>query len=367
MPEIFNAAAAAEAGKRQSKETPPSQLEKQVFRLYQDGRLELKGKDQGDQEAEPGLYHELVFTQPFEVSADLAARLTGEKIAVMDIAFNSGRPNDTTEQKAQAFQDTTQAFINALGERLVHWVEHHPHPTWKELQADPRFALYNREQAPACPIVITPETVKAEVDAIVTHGDFDGLMSAAKYIRGGHEPYLGADADAVAADTRIGQISETGLRYEQALKSNLRNDEIKAAIVQELVTGQTSALVDKACADYEKIEAETSRVAATYRQEGIAAVVDTRDTDHLDLTELLMRGQRLSGGVAIAIMRHPITGVETLAVSGSQKNWNLIELFGATGAPGRVQIALDRLDEVIATVNRLGSSGNRGEKNKLNN
>ena len=48
------------------------------------------------------------------------------------------------------------------------------------------------------------------IDTVVCHVDFDGLASAAKWIRGGTEPYPGADDDARAVDTRLGDPGPTG-------------------------------------------------------------------------------------------------------------------------------------------------------------
>ena len=41
------------------------------------------------------------------------------------------------------------------------------------------------------------------VDTLLCHLDLDGVYAAAKWIRGGVEPYEGADADARVVDTRI--------------------------------------------------------------------------------------------------------------------------------------------------------------------
>ena len=66
-----------------------------------------------------------------------------------------------------------------------------------------------RREHGACPEMITPELVAraGHIDTIVCHTDFDGLASAAKWIRGGVEPYPGCDDDARAIDTRIGTPS----------------------------------------------------------------------------------------------------------------------------------------------------------------
>ena len=49
------------------------------------------------------------------------------------------------------------------------------------------LVLVSREQAPACPPLITRELVAqiGNVDTIIAHGDFDGIMSAIKFALGG--------------------------------------------------------------------------------------------------------------------------------------------------------------------------------------
>ena len=86
------------------------------------------------------------------------------------------------------------------------WVDHHDSEEHALYKDDPRFVLATKAEHGACPEMITPELVAraGRIDTIVCHTDFDGLASAAKWIRDGVEPYPGCDDDARAIDTRIG-------------------------------------------------------------------------------------------------------------------------------------------------------------------
>ena len=132
---------------------------------------------------------EVVFVQPFEVGEELAQKLQG-RVVVLDVAFCADTPRSS-------FATTTLPFIQALGERLVLWVDHHEHERHADFSSDPRFILSSRKEHPAVPEMITPDMVQSagQVDTIVAHGDFDGIMAAAKWLLGGEEPYPGADED----------------------------------------------------------------------------------------------------------------------------------------------------------------------------
>lgn len=111
---------------------------------------------------------------------------------VLDVAFAGG-----------SAIDKTHAFIDAADRRLRLWVDHHEHPAgWARYEGDPRFVLVPSRLAHACPELVTPEAVEraGNVEVVLAHHDFDGLMSAVRFVIGGREPYPGADEDARAAD-----------------------------------------------------------------------------------------------------------------------------------------------------------------------
>jgi hypothetical protein len=98
----------------------------------------------------------------------------------------------------------TKPFIEALGDRLKAYVDHHEHEqAWRVYQRDPRFVLVKNHDAHACPELVTPALVERTgvVDTIVAHHDFDGFVSALKWLHGGHAPWPEADEDARAIDS----------------------------------------------------------------------------------------------------------------------------------------------------------------------
>lgn len=138
------------------------------------------------------------------------------KVVVVDVAFAAGKQ----------YKKKTRPFIDALGNRLVRWIDHHNHPQgWAEVEGDRRFILVPNQIAHACPELITPKVVDDAIedvgrpDAIVAHCDFDGLLSAVKWRLGGAEPWEGADEDACAIDSpgRGHKLTAIGERWALAL------------------------------------------------------------------------------------------------------------------------------------------------------
>ena len=129
-----------------------------------------------------------------EQPGNLPAPPAEGRVAVVDVAFAGG----------DNFEKSTVPFLEALGDRLAIWIDHHEHPVgWARYQDDARFVLVPNQVAHACPELVTPEVVKraGKVDAVVAHADLDGLLSAVKFLRGGVPPWPEADEDARAADS----------------------------------------------------------------------------------------------------------------------------------------------------------------------
>jgi hypothetical protein len=139
-------------------------------------------------------------------------KVPGGRSVMLDVAFAAGGQ----------WKSKTKVFIDALGPRLVRFVDHHEHKeAWRHYKGDPRFLLVPNKIAHACPELITPELVRAAgpIDDIVAHADFDGALAAVKWLRGGKEPWPGADEDARAVDSpgRGHTLSEIGARYALAM------------------------------------------------------------------------------------------------------------------------------------------------------
>lgn len=273
-----------------------------------------------------------------------ASSLTG-RVVVLDVAFAAGT-------SGASFEETTKPFIDGLGDRLAAWVDHHDHVMHAAYKNDPRFLLRTKAEHGACPEMVTPEIVKqaGAIDTICCHTDFDGLCSAAKWIREGVEPYPGADDDARAIDTRLGQPGPCATTLDRALRARGNDDALKGIIVRFLVGGATDKglfeVIQKAADLLRPREDEARRLAATYRVLNNVAVVDACHTAQpYDKTYLLLLGQERA---RISVV-HDRTTV-TIA-SRFDSGVDLLALFGLEGGmPTVVSLPVMRLSYVLQTL-----------------
>jgi hypothetical protein len=213
------------------------------------------------------------------------------RVAVLDIAFSAGTGK-------QSFEKVTRPFIERLGERLAVWIDHHEHVMHPAYADDGRFILSSKAEHAACPEMITPERVEAAgaVDTVCCHTDFDGLCSAAKWIRGGVEPYPGADADARVIDTRLGTPSERARTIDRALRARPRDEELARLVVRFMAEGAEdpgwSEKLSSAAEELIPREEEAMDIAAGYEVRNQVAVVGAVNRGRpYDKTALLMLGQ----------------------------------------------------------------------------
>jgi len=200
------------------------------------------------------------------------------RVAVVDVAFAAG----------ENFEKSTLPFIEALGDRLAIWIDHHEHPVgWARFRDDPRFVLVPNRIAHACPELVTPEVVRkaGQVEVIAAHADLDGLLSAVKFLRDGVPPWPEADEDARAADSpgRGHAISSQAARLSNALDhaaAELRTaqrESLRQQIVQALVRGQMpSALqrrIDELARKHQEALAPVEALAAQAREEARGVLV----------------------------------------------------------------------------------------------
>lgn len=219
-----------------------------------------------------------------------ASELPG-RVAVLDIAFAAGNSGAT-------FESVTKPLIDALGDRLAAWIDHHDHVKHADYANDPRFVLRTKAEHGACPEMVTPERVAAAgtVDTICCHTDFDGLCSAAKWIRGGVEPYPGADDDARAVDTRLGKPSERANVLDRALRARPRDDALRGLIVKFLADGANDLAlyrtIERASEALLVREEEARRISRGYEVKNEIAFVQV-PSPHTpyDKTLLLLLGQ----------------------------------------------------------------------------
>ena len=205
---------------------------------------------------------ELAFATPRKLPK--ANTLKG-RVVVLDVAFAS-------EASGGGFEKITKPLIEGLGPRLAAWVDHHDHAMHAQYKSDPRFVLATKAEHGACPEMVTPELVAriGPVDTIVCHTDFDGLCSAAKWLREGKEPYPGADDDARAIDTRLGTPSPTARRFDRAIRARPRDAALHGLIVRHLSNGLADEAlwhdIDAAGRELEALEKSTSELTRGYRR-----------------------------------------------------------------------------------------------------
>jgi hypothetical protein len=286
----------------------------------------------------------VVFTTPRHLPdpASLAGR-----VAVLDIAF-------TAEGMGTPFDEVTGPFIAGLGARLAAWIDHHDHERHRDFAQDPRFVLATKAEHGACPEMVTPELVHAAgpVDTIVTHSDLDGLYAAAKWIRGGTEPYPGSDDDARAVDTRLGQPGPIAEMIDKALRAHFRDVPLKHRIVHFLVGGladkEHRAVIKQAARDFDAMADEARRLAGLYERRGRAVLVDASRHARAayDKTMLLLEGQKLA---EVAIVKDAGMITVAAAFDSGIDFIKLLELGG--GMPTRISIAEKRLEELLQKLN----------------
>ena len=250
---------------------------------------------------------------------------------MLDVAFAS-------EASGGGFEKLTKPFIDALGARLAAWVDHHDHLLHAKYKEDARFVLATKAEHGACPEMVTAELVErvGAVDTIVCHVDFDGLCSAAKWMRGGKEPYAGADDDARAIDTRIGTPSAVAERIDRAIRgAGPRDIALLGVIVRHLSSGLADASlwtpIDEAGSKLGALETEARKVSERYKRFDLSGVAKARTLAFVDATAshgrydktlLLLLGQKRAD-TAVVLDRDTVTlaapfdsGISFLALLG---------------------------------------------------
>ncbi len=272
------------------------------------------------------------------------------RVVVLDIAFAG--------VQGGGFDKVTRKFLDGLGDRLALWVDHHDHERHAEFSGDPRFYLRRKSEHGACPEMITPELVRraGQVGTVVCHTDFDGFASAAKWLRGGEEPYPGCDDDARAIDTRLGTPSAFAIMVDRALRARPQDERLQVLLVEYLASGLAGDAprrrLEDAAAELLPIERETERAARSYRvysrrAGGTAAYVDiSSGFGRLDKTHLLLLGQERAN-VAVVV-----DAMNVSVAAPFDSGLDFLALFGLEGGmPTRVSMARNSLDFVV---DRLG-------------
>jgi hypothetical protein len=270
------------------------------------------------------------------------------RVVVLDIAFAADGSGGVS------FDSVTRPFLEGLGARLALWVDHHDHPAFSRFADDERFLLRTKQQAGACPELITAELVArtGPVESLLVHQDLDGLFSAAKWILEGREPYPGADDDARAVDTRIGRPSALGVAVDQALRAGGRDESVRYRVLRFLTSGCVPESpegrdIATLSTDFERIAEETRTHAERYKIEGRVAIVAVAPgARNIDKTYLLLLGQERA---EVAVVRQ--SGMMTVAAR-FDSGFDFTRLLGLGGGmPTRVSLPEERLPDLLNAVN----------------
>jgi hypothetical protein len=280
-----------------------------------------------------------------------SARDLEGRVVVLDIAF-------AAEGTGTSFEKVTKKLIDGLGARLAMWVDHHDHDYHARFASDPRFLLCTKAEHGACPEMIDEALVArvGPIDTILCHGDFDGLASAAKWARGGTEPYPGADDDARAIDTRMGTPSPRALVIDRALRARPRDDAMKGLIVRYFATGGTDVALLReleAIAEGARVFEENAKeLARRYTIEGAIAICDVRgNTLTYDKTVLLLLGQERA---RVALVHDDSTVTLAARFDSGIDLLTLLDIQG--GMPTRVSVPAARLDDVLRRLKAVTAS-----------
>ena len=224
--------------------------------------------------------------------------------------------------------------------------------------------LATKREHGACPEMVTEELCArvGKVDTIVCHTDFDGLCSAAKWLREGVEPYPGSDDDARAIDTRLGVPSATARRFDRAIRARPRDTALLGIIVRHLASGLADDSlwlpIDEAGKELEAVERTTNELARGFARidlpkpkvAGVTSIAfldvtprpDQQKRARYDKTALLLAGQERA---AIAV----VVDGETLSFAAPfDSGVNFLELLGLSGGmPTLVSVHAERLEEAL--------------------
>lgn len=213
-----------------------------------------------------------------EQPGNLPAPPSEGRVAVVDVAFAGG----------DNFEKSTVPFLEALGDRLAIWIDHHEHPLgWARYRDDARFVLVPNRIAHACPELVTPEVVQraGQVEVVVAHADLDGLLSAVKFQRGGKAPWPEADEDARAADSpgrghaysERARLLSDALDYAQSELKTAQREALRQEIAAALVQGDIPAALQERIEKLARNQAEALQpvegLAASAREEAGGVLV----------------------------------------------------------------------------------------------
>ena len=235
------------------------------------------------------------------------AKLLKGRVVVLDLAFAHSKPSGR-------YPSITHKLIDQLADRLALFLDHHDSEFHEEFKDNERFILATKAEHGACPEMIDCSLVErvGQIDSILCHGDLDGLMSAAKWIMGGHEPYSGSDHDAWCVDTRLEIPSAQGLLMDRALRAHFKDPQVKSLVLKYLLSKAQDQAIRSGLEDLgsetKRLEEAAESLAKSYQMlSDTVSYIDTRSSYlKFDKTHLLLCGQKL-GQIAIVRTEESIT------------------------------------------------------------
>jgi MoaA/NifB/PqqE/SkfB family radical SAM enzyme len=287
-------------------------------------------------------------------------RLADRRVAIFDHSFDltpapAAHPLLSPQTRAfyqESFLQTTAAFIQYLDDHLILWVDHHPHNCWLNYRKDPRFVLADLASIQSCAQILTTpfcQDIFNEVDTILAHNDLDGLLSAARFLLAGVPPYPAALMDAVAADTRVGELSELGKFLDDAIHEKPDNQSMNLAL-EFLLSGAQSRPAE--LIQLSQSYASRTQVESLPRQRlGNCLLADARQCQpsvdiHAELVELQQ-------SAPVAILLHHAAGRQLMTIATRAPGLNLPALLGLPGgSPHKVTLDGGHLDEAVSLINQ---------------
>ena len=178
-------------------------------------------------------------------------------------------------------------------------------------------------------------------------------------MRGGKEPYAGADDDARAIDTRIGTPSAVAERIDRAIRGSPRDIALLGVIVRHLASGLSDASlwtpIDEAGGKLAALETEARKVSERYKRIELSGVAKAKTLAFIDATAshgrydktlLLLIGQKRADA-AVVLDRDTVTFAAPF-----DSGINFLALLGLSGGmPTLVSIPKSGMAEALR---RLG-------------
>ena len=210
--------------------------------------------------------------------------------------------------------------------------------------------------------MVTPEIVAraGKVDTIVCHTDFDGLASAAKWMRGGIETYPVLTTMRGPFDTRLRRAGPIGERIDRALRARPYDHGLFGLVVRHLATGSATPRSGRSSTPLPPSSSPSkpkpgARPRATFgfhlawrsststAHTGASAGSGAKST-RIDKTQLLLIGQEREP-VSLVIDRDTVT-----VAARFDSGFNFIKMLGLSGGMPTSVPSESRLSDLLVAL-----------------